>query len=398
MALPSSSAPSSSSSPPSPFDPAAVDHVELFTPDLRASQKWLERGYGFRPDESVGAAGGGGGCRSVGLRSHDICLVLTEATASDHPAAAYTDRHGEGVGCIALRVRSATEAFEEAVRRGARPVAAPTATSMPTGTTSAMSAAATSAADGAATASIVAFGDVVHTFVERPRGAGISGTAEMPGTGETTPKNPGASTTGLTAIDHIAVCLEPGHLEPTVEFYQRVLDFRAVYSERVVVGSQAMDSTVVRSACGGTTLTLIEPDTSRRPGQIDAYLKEHRGSGVQHIAFATDDIVRPVSATRAAGVRFLSTPRAYYDGLAARMRPLRHSVDELRAGDVLADEDSDGQLFQIFTRSVHPRGTFFLELIERRGARTFGSGNIKALYEAVEHQQAEGQPVIGTGE
>lgn len=187
------------------------------------------------------------------------------------------------------------------------------------------------------------------------------------------------------------MCLEPGQLVPTVEFYETVLDFEMVFTERIVVGGQAMDSKVVQSRSGAVTLTLIEPDTSREPGQIDKFVKEHGGAGVQHIAFATDDIVRDVTLLGGAGLAFLKTPPTYYDLVPERLSLLRHSVDQLRSLNILVDEDQDGQLLQIFTKSVHPRGTLFFEVIERLGARTFGSGNIKALYTAVEMEMERAQ-------
>jgi 4-hydroxymandelate synthase len=169
-----------------------------------------------------------------------------------------------------------------------------------------------------------------------------------------------------------------------VKFYERVLGFRRTFSERIVVGAQAMDSEVVQSRSGRVTLTLIAPDVSREPGQIDEFLKNHGGAGVQHIAFAATDIVQAISTLRANHVEFLRTPDSYYLMLPKRLDLAAHSVDELRSLNVLADADHDGQLFQIFAKSVHPRRTFFFEVIERLGASTFGSGNIKALYQAVE--------------
>jgi 4-hydroxymandelate synthase len=161
-----------------------------------------------------------------------------------------------------------------------------------------------------------------------------------------------------------------------------------IFSEDIVVGAQSMISRVVQSSSGAVTFTLIEPDLSREPGQIDEFLKKHDGSGVQHIAYTSDDIVRSVGSMRSGGVEFLTTPGTYYTLLAERLTARRHTVEDLRDHDILMDEDHDGQLFQIFTRSVHPRRTLFMEVIERAGARTFGSGNIKALYEAVELQRA----------
>jgi 4-hydroxymandelate synthase len=147
----------------------------------------------------------------------------------------------------------------------------------------------------------------------------------------------------------------------------------------------------VQSTSGKVTLTLIEPDATRESGQIDEFLKNHGGAGVQHVAFVTDQIVASVGAMAERGVGFLPTPGSYYDLLADRITLDRHSIAGLRELDILVDEDHQGQLFQIFARSTHPRKTFFLEVIERAGARTFGSGNIKALYEAVEVERLKAE-------
>ncbi|MFF5107361.1 4-hydroxyphenylpyruvate dioxygenase [Streptomyces sp. NPDC000134] len=344
------------------FQDMSIDHVTLYVEDLDAKAAELARTYGL---EVYATAVAEDGARSAAVGRERIRLVLTEAVADDHPAAVYTRLHGEGVADIALKVPDAAAAFAEAVRRGAQPAAEP------------------AEQDGVITASVMAFGDVRHTFVQRHEG--VPGD-RLPGFVPAQGHEPGTPT-GLLEIDHFAVCLEPGELQPVVEFYERVLGFRNTFTEKIVVGSQAMDSEVVQNPSGMVTLTLIEPDTRREPGQIDFFIKNHGGAGVQHIAFRTEDIVRSVGTMRTQGVDFLTTPATYYRMLGDRLRLVRHSTDRLAALNILADEDHAGQLFQIFTRSVHPRRTLFFEVIERAGAITFGSGNIKALYEAVEAEQ-----------
>ncbi|MCY0931127.1 4-hydroxyphenylpyruvate dioxygenase [Streptomyces sp. H27-H1] len=349
-----------------PFDDMTVNHIELYVRDIRAKAAWLVDQYGLTVEADNEHEAAHTGARSVALGSGRISVVLTEALDEEHPAAVYVERHGDGVGNIALRVPNATAAFREAVRRGARPLAPPVER------------------DGVVTASITAFGDVSHMFVERRAGAAKGA---LPGLRPVARREP-AQDMGLTDVDHFAVCLEAGTLEGTVDHYRRVLGFDMIFAEDVVVGAQAMNSKVVQSRSGAVTLTLIEPDLSREPGQIDEFLKGHDGPGVQHIAWNSEDIVRSVRNMRSSGVDFLNTPDTYYTLLADRLTVRWHSIDDLRDHDILMDEDHDGQLFQIFTRSVHPRRTLFMEVIERAGARTFGSGNIKALYEAVELQRA----------
>jgi 4-hydroxymandelate synthase len=340
----------------SPFRDMTVDHIEFYVTDISAKAAWWVDRYGFAvsaaTDESAQV-------RSVVLGHSRVDLVLTEAADADHVAAAYVKKHGDGVANIALGVADASVAFDEAVRRGARPISQPVTT------------------DGVTTAAIAGFGDVVHTFVQRD---GDPPRRPFPGVGLTAAPT-GDSPVLLGELDHFAVCVEAGELDRTVEFYRHVLDFELTFVERVAVGKQAMTTKVVESTSGAVTLTLIEPDVTCEPGHIDSFLRDHGGAGVQHMAFATADIVSTLDELTARGVAFLDAPASYYTMLAERVTPIHNSIDELRRRDILVDED------QIFTMSVHPRNTIFYELIERIGARSFGSGNIKALYEAVELQR-----------
>jgi 4-hydroxymandelate synthase len=328
-----------------------VDYVEFYVDDIERNLAWLVDGYGFAVRGSSAPARG---TRSVQVGQGEIDLRLTEST-EDHPARAYTDKHGDGIADIGIRVPDADAAFAEAVRRGARPVQSPFT-------------------DGAVTtAKIMGFGDVTHTFVQRPDDS--TGDAR----GLTAP--PGV---GLLKVDHFAVCVEPGQMDETVEFYRQVLDFDLTLTERIVTGDQGMFVKAVQSRSRAVTFTLVEADTSMASGQIDDFLKDHDGAGVQHMAFSAANILTSVRTLTDRGVELLPTPDAYYTGLASRVRPERYSVEELRALNILLDEDHDGQLYQIFAKSVHPRNTIFLEIIERAGATTFGSSNIKNLYDAVE--------------
>jgi 4-hydroxymandelate synthase len=343
-----------------PFACLTVDHVEFYVGDADARLGELVDAYGF----AVVARHDDGRTRSVAVGQDQIVFVLTQSGHDEHPARTYVESHGDGVANIALGTPDARAAFAEAVRRGARPLREP------------------AERGGCVVASIAAFGDVAHTFVQRAGNASAAANRLPPGLAPV-----GAPATGpaeFGRLDHFAVCLPAGELASTVEFYESTLGFGTIYEERIVVGAQSMDSKVVRSQSGEVTLTLIEPDLSRQPGQIDEFVKEHGGPGVQHIALTTRDIVDSVTRLRGRGVAFLQVPDAYYDRLPQRLTLATHTAEELREQRILADSDHGGQLFQIFARSTHPRRTFFFELIERLGARTFGSGNIKALYEAVE--------------
>ncbi|MEV4392967.1 4-hydroxyphenylpyruvate dioxygenase [Nonomuraea sp. NPDC049607] len=353
------------------FDDLRLDHIGFYVGDLEAETARLSDTLGL----TAYAAAEDGRARSAAVGANRISFVLTQPLTADHPGAGYLDRHGDGVCDVALGVPDAAAAYHEAVRRGARPVSAP------------------AGRDGLVTAAIHGFGDVVHTFVQRPAGAGErvlpagAGERVLPGFRSTAPRTSGAGP-GLLAVDHLAVCVPAGELDATVEWYRRVLGFEFTFAERIAVGSQAMTTKVVRSHGGEVTFTLIEPDVTRTPGHIDEFLRDHGGAGVQHLALAADDIVAAVQATADRGVEFLTAPDAYYTLLAERVRPVKYRLEDLARLDILVDEDHDGQLYQIFARSTHPRDTFFFELIERLGARSFGSGNISALYRAVELQRS----------
>jgi 4-hydroxymandelate synthase len=346
----------------------SIDHLELFVEDAEEAAAYLRDHFGFAFAGRGGAHTGMRGCESVLLTQRDITLLLTSATSPDHRAAEYVRCHGEGVGVIALRVDDAQAAFAEAVERGAVPVAPPEVFGP----------------DGArgAFASVIGFGDVEHRFVSR----------EQPG-GRFAPliEETGCGRSGggmLTLVDHLAVCVPAGTLDDTVHHYQEVFGLRQIFEERIVVGAQAMESKVVQSDSETLTLTILAPDVTCDPGQIDAFLTAHDGAGVQHVAFLTEDIAAAVRRSAERGVRFLTTPPSYYEMLTPRLGPIGVPVAELRDLNVLADRDHSGVMLQIFTESRHERGTLFYELIDRRGARTFGSNNIQALYEAVERQQA----------
>ncbi|MFD0690827.1 4-hydroxyphenylpyruvate dioxygenase [Actinomadura fibrosa] len=355
------------------MDITAIDHIELLVEDVDEAAVHLRDGFGFA---LAGRTAGRGtrGRESVLLWQDEITLLLTSAAGADHRAAGYVRRHGTGVGVIGLRVDDAEAAYTAAVARGAVPVAPPEQVGR----------------DGAGVvfASVLGFGDVEHRFVSRddPSGPFASFIDEV-----------GCGRAGgglLTEVDHFAVCVPAGTLDETVRRYRDVFGLDLIFEERILVGSQAMDSKVVQSASGRLTLTILEPDTTRDPGQIDAFLDAHGGAGIQHVAFRTEDITTAVRKSAESGVRFLSTPSAYYDSLTSRLGPIGVGVEELRELNVLADRDHAGVMLQIFTESRHPRGTLFYELIDRRGARTFGSNNIQALYEAVERQRAAGPAVL----
>jgi 4-hydroxymandelate synthase len=347
-----------------------LDFIEMYVEDLDANLGMWRDQYGF----TEVAAGGSpdSGFRSVVLRHGGMHLVLTEATSLEHPAAGYVKAHGDGVVDIALRTPDVGRAYETVVSKGGKGLVAPWVPDD----------------EGVASvAKVSGFGDVVHTLVERD-GSSVGIPIGY------VPADPAGSTPSSFAVyaaDHFAVIVAPGKLDETVDLYKRAFGFDEIFEERIVIGAQAMLSKVVQSTTGAVTLTMISPDPDPDPdaaaGQIDDFLARHGGPGVQHVALAVDDIVDAVSALSKREIEFLSTPDAYYTRLPERVPSPEHAIEQLRELDILVDQDHGGQLFQIFTRSVHTRRTLFFEVIERCGASTFGSSNIKALYEAVESER-----------
>jgi 4-hydroxymandelate synthase len=352
----------------SEVDVLAVDHVEFFAGDARQAAFVLCSAFGFRVLGHGGPDTGAPGRRSLLTGQGGSRVLLTSGLASHHPAAEYVARHGDGVAVIAFRVEDAAAAYAESVAAGATPLQQPRVHER--------------GGERVVTAVVSGFGDVAHRFVERsgPGAEFLPGLVEM--------ADPPAADTPqlLTAIDHAAFCVPAGQLEPTVRHYRKTFGFEPIFEEYVEVGDQGMFSQVVQSQSGAVTFTLIEPDTSRRRGQIDDFLAWHGGAGVQHVALSTDDIAGAVDAFSARGAGFAPTPDAYYEELGARLGPIGIPVERLRSRGILADRDHWGLMYQIFARSMHVRNTFFWELIERHGARTFGTSNIPALYAAKERE------------
>ncbi|WP_238011090.1 4-hydroxyphenylpyruvate dioxygenase [Dactylosporangium sp. AC04546] len=345
-----------------------TDHIELYVGDAWQAAGQLCATYGFHVIGQGGPETGLAGQRSVLLGQRDIRILLTSGLSSGHRASRYVAQHGEGVAIVAFGCADAGAAFEEAVARGATAVQEPRRYER----------------DGetVVTAEVSGFGDVTHRLVQR------SGDAFLPGAlDEVAMAEPDAEDL-LHTIDHAAICLPAGELDATVRYYEHVFGFGMIFQEYIEVGEQGMQSKVVQSPSGGVTFTLIQPDISRRAGQIDDFLAWHEGAGVQHIAFSTDDIVRAVRTLGDRGVEFAQTPGSYYDMLDARLGAVDVPVDRLRPLGILVDRDHWGQMYQIFAKSTHIRRTYFNELIDRHGARTFGTSNIPALYAAKERELA----------
>jgi 4-hydroxymandelate synthase len=325
-----------------------IDHIELHVGNLDdAIADWQRFDFTaeIRSDDSAL------------LRYGANRLLLTAGPA----ASEYVRRHGDGVAMIAFRTDDVHAAFADAIAGGAEAIAAPAVSADGDGRTR--------------TAIVSGFGDVTHLLIEC-------------GDDDTEASDQPEASDLFTALDHVAICLPPGQLDAAVRLYQNAFGLTQVFDERIEVNGQAMVSKVVQNLARTVTFTLIQPDPDLAPGQIDQFLAAHGGAGVQHLALLTTDIARAIRILADRGVEFLSTSDGYYRALAARLGPLALDIGTLRELHVLADRDRWGHLFQIFTRSAHDRGTFFIELIERQGALTFGGGNIRALYAALDDEQS----------
>jgi 4-hydroxyphenylpyruvate dioxygenase len=276
---------------------------------------------------------------------------------------------------IALDVPDVRAAFAEAVKRGATPVKPPEALEDECGVFEA--------------ATIKAYGDTTHTFVNRDRYRGVF----APGYKPMDPERYQTSTerpVGLAAIDHIVGNVEEGKMNEWVEFYRKVLGFTQLVSfddKDISTEYSALMSKVVQNGTGRVKFPINEPAKAKRRSQIDEYLQYYGGPGVQHIALITGDIVKTVKAMLANDVSFLRVPRTYYDSLTDRVGPIKENLEELADLGILVDKDDEGYMLQIFTKPVADRPTLFFEVIQRRGSKSFGKGNFKALFEAIEREQ-----------
>jgi 4-hydroxymandelate synthase len=362
-------------------DTQRIDHVEFYAADADRAARAMCDGFGFRVAGALGPDAAGR--RSVLLRQGGILLLVTAATAPDDPARQFVTAHGPGVATVALATADPAAALLEALDKGAVPLPA----AEPTGW-----------GDPVDAVRVRAFGSVGHRFVapgalaarfaEPDAAVPAAATAAGPDAGRAELRPP---LDLLDEVDHIAVCVPPGELAATVALYQDVYGFASIFTERIEVGTQAMNSEVVQSPTGTITLTILEPDPTRDRGQIDDFIAAHGGPGVQHLALRTEDIATSVRTLSGRGIGFLAAPGAYYEELARLPESAHVPLAVLRELDVLVDRDESGELFQIFSRSTHPRRTFFFELIERRLARTFGTSNISALYRAVELDRSRAQ-------
>ncbi|MDB5313611.1 MAG: hpd [Gemmataceae bacterium] len=352
-----------------------IDHVRFFVGNARQSAFFYRNAFGF---DVVAYAGLETKVRHEAayvLKQGGITFVLVSPLHPQHPDVQRLVLHGDGVSDIALQVDDVRTAYNLAVERGAVGVVGPTRLEDEHGVYE--------------SATIRAYGDTTHTFVNRDHYKG----AFAPGFKEIDPARYSPGTyhpTGLLGIDHIVGNVEEGKMDEWVGFYRKVLGFEQLVSfddKDISTEYSALMSKVVQSGRGRIKFPINEPAKGLRRSQIEEYIDFYGGAGVQHIALATNDIVSTVKALRANDVSFLRVPATYYELLPSRVGKIDEDLDELAELGILVDRDDEGYMLQIFTKPVQDRPTLFFEVIERQGSKSFGKGNFKALFEAIEREQ-----------
>jgi 4-hydroxyphenylpyruvate dioxygenase len=349
------------------------DHVELWVGNAKQSAYFYEHALGFTRTAYSGPETGVRDRASYVLEQGDIRLVLTTALREDHDITRHYSRHGDGVRDIALTVPDATDAYRQAVQRGARAIREPTKFADDHGAVE--------------LSAIATYGDTIHTFVERSSYDGPF----LPGFVSVSANGQPREGVGLTNIDHIVGNVELGRMDDWVEFYERVFGMTNILhfgDEQIHTEYSALMSKVMSDGEGKIKFPINEPAEGKRKSQIEEYIEFYNGAGVQHIALASTDIVASVQGLKRRGMLFLDTPDTYYEEAPERVGEIEEDFAELREHKILVDRDEDGYLLQIFTKTAQDRPTLFFEVIERHGARGFGDGNFKALFEAIEREQA----------
>jgi 4-hydroxyphenylpyruvate dioxygenase len=349
-----------------------TDYVEFYVGNAKQAAHYYQSAFGFQLKAYRGPETGTRDRASYLLTQNKIRLVLTTPIGPDSEIAAHVHQHGDGVRDIALWVDDARDAYAKAIERGAQSAHEPRVIRDDDGEI--------------VIAAIKIYGDTIHSLVERKNYRGIF----LPGF-QKREWHYQAPETGLLHVDHCVANVELGKMNEWVGFYDRVMGFKNLISfddEDISTEYSSLMSKVMSNGNERIKFPINEPAQGKKKSQIDEYLEFYRGPGVQHLALATDDIIATVTALRDRGVEFLRAPTTYYSELQARVGKIDEPLDKLEELGILVDRDPDGYLLQIFSKPVQDRPTLFYEIIERKGARSFGKGNFKALFEAIEQEQA----------
>ena len=348
-----------------------TDYVELYVSNSKQAAHFYKTAFGFQGIAYAGLETGLQDRESYVLQQDKIRLVLTSPLKSGTDIGRHIESHGDGVKVVALWVPDATAAYNEAIKRGAKHYMTPVTEEDTNGKV--------------VRSGIYSYGETVHIFVERNEYNGVF----LPGyTSWESAYNP--TSTGLMYIDHMVGNVGLGEMNTWVNFYKEVLGFAQIVSfddKDISTDYTALMSKVMSNGNGRIKFPINEPADGKKKSQIEEYLDFYEGPGVQHIAVATNDIIKTVRELVARGVEFLRVPDNYYDVVLDRVGEIDEDIAPLRELGILVDRDDEGYLLQIFTKPIEPRPTLFFEIIQRKGATSFGKGNFKALFEAIEREQ-----------
>jgi 4-hydroxyphenylpyruvate dioxygenase len=348
-----------------------TDHIELFVGNALQAAFFYQHAFGFKPLAYRGLSTGQQETESYVLRQGKVTLVLTSPLVGGTDVGRHVDKHGDGVKSIALWVDDARAAFEATTTRGAAVHTKPTVLSDDHGE--------------ATLAAIKLYGDTVHVFVERKDYNGVF----LPGY-EAWDNGIEVEPVGFLYVDHMVANVDWGKMNQWVDFYKNVMGFNQLVSfddKDISTEYTALMSKVMSNGNGRIKFPINEPAEGKKRSQIEEYLLFNGGAGVQHIAMATDDIVRTVTMMRRRGIEFLRVPLNYYETVLDRVGEIDEDLSNLAELGILIDRDDEGYLLQLFTKPLQTRPTLFFEIIQRKGARSFGKGNFKALFEAIEREQ-----------
>jgi 4-hydroxyphenylpyruvate dioxygenase len=349
-----------------------TDYIEFYVGNAKQAAHYYQSAFGFQPLAYAGPETGAKDKVSYAVRQNKLTLVFTTALRTGNTIADHVYLHGDGVKVICLRVGDAVSAWEETTKRGAKNYLKPKKSEDEHGEI--------------ILSGIHLYGETVHLFIERKNYNGVF----MPGFKEwKSLYNP--PSTGLLYVDHCVANVDWNQMNRWVDFYGDVMGFRNILSfddNDISTEYSALMSKVMSNGNGYVKFPINEPAEGKKKSQVEEYLDFYNGEGVQHIAMATDNIVETVSQLQNRGVEFLKVPTSYYDDLLSRIGHIDEDLDPLKNLGILVDRDDEGYLLQIFTKPVEDRPTLFFEIIQRKGAKSFGKGNFKALFEAIEREQA----------
>jgi 4-hydroxyphenylpyruvate dioxygenase len=349
-----------------------TDYVEFYVGNAKQAAHYYMSAFGFQAIAYAGPETGIKDRASYVVRQNKLTFVLTTPLRPTGDIADHIYRHGDGVKFLALRVEDAKGAWQQTTSRGGKSYMEPKRL--------------TDAQGEVVVSGIHTYGDTVHLFVERKNYSGPF----MPGFRAWNNPNFAPPDTGLLYVDHCVGNVGWNQMNPWVKFYEEVMGFKNILSfddEDISTEYSALMSKVMSNGNGYVKFPINEPAEGKKKSQVEEYLEFYGGEGVQHVALATHDIVKTVRELMARGVEFLRVPNTYYDDLLDRVGHIDEDLDPLRELGILVDRDNEGYLLQLFTKPVEDRPTLFFEIIQRKGAKSFGKGNFKALFEAIEREQ-----------